>query len=137
MLVLLLSLITYISACYPHFSYLDSINSYSNLPVSTLFEPNTRCLLLFSFLIIFGYKRQLAQPSLVFQHTVETGNVQDRAFLPSGTRMSIISSAYHVVNPTGHFPKDKLVWLDNNASKEKTPWRGVEPRSRAHGQLYQ
>ena len=39
MLVLLHSLITYISACYPHFSCLDSISSYSILPVSTPFEP--------------------------------------------------------------------------------------------------
>ena len=35
--------------------------------------------------------------------------------------MSIISGAYHVANLPGHLPKHKLVWLDNNVSKEKLP----------------
>ena len=68
-------------------------------------------------------------------YTVETGNVQDRAFQPSGTRMSIISGAYHVANPTGHFPKHKLVWLDNNASKKNSLAGSRTPLSRARATI--
>ena len=63
---LLLILITYISSCIPCCWYLHSIYSYLVLPVSTPFEPTTICCCVHSLFGYFGYKRQSAQPPLVF-----------------------------------------------------------------------
>ena len=71
-LILLHSLIAYIFSCCSHFQYLGSISSYIFSLVSTPFEPTTCSLCVIFVSGHFSYKRQSAQPLLVFQHKWST-----------------------------------------------------------------